>query len=268
MSTIQHAPEGEAASLLPAKPLSRHARSSYLIYLGLLAFLVAVKLILTFAPVSFINSAQAAAFAWPSLILVGAAGLLGIFLSTRCGFPDWWDARISAKGRLLWPACIGMGAGVLFLVVERLTNFEQIALVNTGQASINVPLPASLYFYPAGAIITEILYRLAPLPLLLWLISNVALRHHFQARVFWVLAVLLSLIEPASQVAVFQGHAGVMVILFAAIFAINLLEVWLFRTYGFLAPLTMRLAYYLVWLSLAARSPSERSRLHETPHGR
>src|SRR5262249_47236039 len=143
----------------------------------------------------------------------------------------------------------------LFLVVEHLTNFEQMALSNTGQASINVPFPASLYVYPAGAIITEILYRLAPLPLLLWLISNVALRHHFQARVFWVLAILLSLIEPASQVVVFHGHTGVMVILFSAIFAINLLEVWLFRRYGFLAPLTLRLAHYLVWHIIGGALP-------------
>ncbi len=255
MSTIQHTPGGEAAPLLQTEPTARRTRSSYLIYLGLLAFLVAVKLLLTFAPVSSIVSAQAAAFAWPSLILVGAAGLLGIFLSTRTGFPDWWDARISARGRLLLPACIGVGAGVLFLAVERLTNFEQIALAATGQASINVPFPASLYFYPAGAIITEILYRLAPLPLFLWLISNVALRHHFQRQVFWALAVLASLIEPASQVVVFQGHAGVMLILGSAIFAINLLEVWLFRKYGFLAPLMLRLAYYLVWHIIGGALP-------------
>jgi hypothetical protein len=131
--------------------------------------------------------------------------------------------------------------------MEHLTNFEQIALANTGQTSINVPFPASLSFYPAGAIITEILYRLTLLPLLLWLISNVVLRHHFERQVFWVLAVLVSLIEPATQVVVFQSHAGVMVLLFSAIFAINLLEVWLFRKYGFLAPLTLRLAYYLIW---------------------
>lgn len=146
--------------------------------------------------------------------------------------------------------------------------FEQIALANTGQAPINVPFPASLSFYPAGAIITEILYRLASLQLLLWLISNVALRRRFQRQVFWVLAVLASLLEPACHNRGLQGHAGVMVILFSAILAINLLEVWLYRTYGFLAMLTLRLAYYLVGISSEARSPPEGSRRHETSHGR
>jgi hypothetical protein len=30
-------------------------------------------------------------------------------------------------------------------------------------------------------------------------------------------------------------------------YGINLFEAWLFRRHGFLAPLTFRLAYYLVW---------------------
>jgi hypothetical protein len=255
MSTVPSTPESEAAAPPQSEPAPRLTRGTLMTYLGLMAFLVAVKLIITFAPVSFIDPLQAAAFTWPILIVVGAAGLLGLFLSTRTGFPDWWDARISARGRLLLPAGIGLGAGVLFLVVERLTSFEQLALASTGQASINVPFPASLFFYPAGAIITEILYRLAPLPLLLWLISNVVLRHRFERQVFWVVAVLVSLIEPASQVGVFQGHTEVMALLFPAIFAINLLEVWLFRTYGFVAPLTLRLAYYLIWHIIGGALP-------------
>lgn len=247
MSTIHDRPERETELPSRGEPAARRTRRSYLIYLGLLAYLVAVKLLMTFAPVSFVASLQAAAFTWPFLVLVGAAGALGLFLSGRTGFPDWWDERIPATARLLLPAGIGIAAGVLFLAVERLTDFEQIALAGTGQTSINVPFPASLFFYPAGAIITEILYRLAPLPLLLWLISNVVLRHRLERQVFWVLAVLVSLIEPASQVAAFQGHAVVMALLSLWIFAFNLLAVWLFRSYGFLAPLTLRLAYYLVW---------------------
>jgi hypothetical protein len=218
----------------------------------LLALLVAVKHILTFTPISFIAPAQAAIFAWPSLALIGAVGCLGLWLSHRTGFPEWWDTRISNRGRLLLPACMGVGAGALFLAVERLTHFEQIALATTEQTSVNVPLPASLYLYPAGAIVTEILYRLAPLPLLLWLISNLALRQRWQGQVFWVLAVLTALIEPSSQVVVFQGHVAIMLALGSAIFAINLLEAWFFRKYGFLAPLTLRLAYYLVWHILGA----------------
>ena len=255
MSTIHSTPESEAVPPLRDEVTTRRTRTSYLIYLGLLAFLVAAKVVLTFASVSSVVALQAAALSWPSLIVVGAAGWLGLFLSRRTGFPEWWDPRISARGRLLLPAGIGLGAGILFLVVERLTNFEQIALASTGQASINVPFPGSLLFYPAGAIIAEILYRLAPLPLLLWLISNVVLRHRFQRQVFWVLAVLVSLLEPASQVMPFQGHAGLLVLLTSAIFAINLLEVWLFRRFGFLAPLTLRLAYYLVWHIIGGALP-------------
>jgi hypothetical protein len=111
MPTIHSTPASEGVLPLQTEPVTRRTRSSFLIYLGLLAFLVAVNLLITFAPVSFIVSFQAATFAWPSLILVGAAGLAGLFLSTRTGFPDWWDARISPKGGCSYPPALAWEQG-------------------------------------------------------------------------------------------------------------------------------------------------------------
>jgi hypothetical protein len=98
MSTIHGTPESEAVLPLQSEPATRGTRSSFLISLGLLGYLVTVKLLMTFAPVSFVVSLQAAAFTWPSLILVGAAGALGLFLSTRTGFPDWMRASPPGRG--------------------------------------------------------------------------------------------------------------------------------------------------------------------------
>jgi hypothetical protein len=247
MAVPEYSRSSQAAVIEQTERSSPSTRGSYLIYLGMLAVLLVVKLILIFAPVSYIVSSQEAAFSWPSIFLVAVLGGVGLFLSKRTGFPEWWDARVSARARLLLPVGIGLVAGALFLLVEHFTHFDQIAAATTGKASINVPFPASIYFYLGGAIITEILYRLAPLPILLWLISSLALRHHFQRQVFWILAILLSLVEPLAQVTVFAGHLQVMLILGSSIYAVNLLEAWLFRRYGFLAPVTLRLSFYLVW---------------------
>jgi hypothetical protein len=52
--------------------------------------------------------------------------------------------------------------------------------------------------YAGGAIIVEVFYRLIPIPLVI-LVSNVLLRGPWQQQVFWVLAALTSLVEPASR---------------------------------------------------------------------
>ncbi|HEX8034314.1 MAG TPA: hypothetical protein VF510_10725 [Ktedonobacterales bacterium] len=57
------------------------------------------------------------------------------------------------------------------------------------------------------------------------------------------------------QVVVFQGPRRSDGGALCSVFAINLLEVWLFRAYGFLAPLTLRLAYYLIWNIIGGALP-------------
>jgi hypothetical protein len=54
-------------------------------------------------------------------------------------------------------------------------------------------------FYSGGAVIVEALYRLILITLPLWLIANVILRRRGQTQVFWVLALLVSALEPAAQ---------------------------------------------------------------------
>ncbi len=91
-------------------------------------------------------------------------------------------------------------------------------------------------------------YRLLPIPLLLWLVSNVALRGRWREQTFWVLAVLTSAIEPLSQETSVLPHG---VLLFAGLFglgyAFNFAQAVFFRRSGFLASIVVRLGYYAVW---------------------
>ena len=94
----------------------------------------------------------------------------------------------------------------------------------------------------------EIIYRLFPIPLLLWLISSVLLAGRAQTPVFWVLAVLTSFIEPLTQD---LEAASLGALMLAAVllrgFGLNFIQAVLFRQYGFLAAILMRVAFYVVW---------------------
>ena len=88
--------------------------------------------------------------------------------------------------------------------------------------SINAPFPGSILFYSAGAIVIESIYRLILLTLPLWLIANLVLRKRGQLAVFWVVALLTSLIETSEQMGFVSANTG-------------------------LAPLVFRVSFYLVW---------------------
>jgi hypothetical protein len=116
-----------------------------------------------------------------------------------------------------------------------------------GIASIHISFPASVIVYPGGAIIVEILYRLFPLPLLVWLVSNLLLRERRQTETFWAAAIVLSTIEPLGDLGLKAFGFATMAAVFAEDYALNLTQAYLFRRLGFLAAILMRAVFYVVW---------------------
>jgi hypothetical protein len=218
------------------------------VYLGLMAYLVAVRLTLSLFPAIFRSPAQAAVFSWPLLPLWAATGLLGVELARRTGFPEAWGGRGSNGRRLLVSALLGLALGLLAVATDLRTHWAGRAAAEHGQPSIHIDFPASALVYPGGAVIVEVLYRLLPLPLLLWLISSLALRGRGREQTFWALALLLSLVEPLSQdLSLGQFGTGVMAAVFVQDYALNLSQAALFRRSGFLAAIALRVVFYLVW---------------------
>jgi hypothetical protein len=218
------------------------------VYLGLMAYLAGVKLTLSLFPAIFRSPAQAAVFSWPLLPIWAATGLLGIELARRTSFPEAWGGRGSNRQRLLVPALLGLGLGLLAVATDLQTNWADLAAAKHGLASIHIDFPASAIVYPGGAVIVEVLYRLLPLPLLLWLSSSLALRGRGREQAFWALAILLSLVEPLSQdLSLQEFGTGVMAAVFVQDYALNLSQAALFRRYGFLSAIALRVVFYLVW---------------------
>ena len=236
--------------------MKQSLKASLFAYVFLMAYLVLVKMVITFVPAVFRSTAQAKVFAWPAIAIFSAVGLLGVVLAERTGFPTAWGGELSPRRRLLAPTLWGLGLGVLAIVTDVLTGWTKIVAAQMHLPSIHIEWPASMLIYPGGAIIVEVIYRLFLIPLFLWLISSVILRGRSQDQVFWALAALTSLLEPLSQDLAGVLH-GPMRLAFAAVFAedfaLNFVQAAMFRRYGFLSAVWVRVVFYLLWHVLWAR---------------
>jgi hypothetical protein len=219
------------------------------VWLVLVAFLGVVNLLITFVGAGLERDPRSVLFSWPAIAVVGLAGLGGIWFSHRTGFPAAWDARISNHQRLLIPAVVGIGLGLLESGLDVPVHGMQFFAQFGNLPAYNAPWPGSPLFYAGGAIVVEVFYRLLPVPLLLWLVSNLLLRGRAQSQVFWVLALPSSLIEPYTDLDGLQLGASLLVVGSQLVpdFLLNLTQVVLFRNYGFVASIVARIAVYLIW---------------------
>jgi hypothetical protein len=146
------------------------------VYLGLMAFLVAIKLVLTYFPEVFRSPAQAAVFEWKFLAIWTVTGLLGVMLAARTGFPPPWEEPGTNAKRVWLPLALGVALGAIAIVTDLATGWTKLVGEKMHLPTIHIEFPASALIYPGGAIIVKVIYRLLLIPLLLWLISGVILR--------------------------------------------------------------------------------------------
>ena len=225
------------------RQLTKRFSISTKIYLGLIGFMIVVKLIFVLFPTVFPGADQEGAFSWITILAIGVMGFIGLILARRTGFPEIWDTKVSNRQRFLIPAVIGIVYGAITVMMD-LRN----------PSPVHLKLPLSIPFYAYGALLLEIMLRLFTIPLLVWLFSNVILRGRWQTPVFWIAVVIAALYEPLphmrEQLSGVSGFAVLIVIIKWAIeplFLANVVSGWLFRKYGFLAALVMRLSFYLIW---------------------
>lgn len=210
-------------------------------YLGLAAFLVTIVF-----PVQFIDRSQSGFFELQGVIAIGVMGLIGVWLSMRTGFPDAWDAKVSNTQRLVIPIITGLLLGGLFLATDLLTNMSQLQQEKFNIESTDVAFPASIFVYSAGAIFVEVVYRLLTIPLLLGMISIFVRSQSAREKVFWILAILTSMIEPLTNTAAPQVLAPLaLTFVLVQSFGANFLQAVFFRKYGFLASILFRVAFYM-----------------------
>lgn len=205
--------------------------------------MVAVKATFLLFPTVFPGADQEGAFYWTTILAIAVMGFIGLILARRTGFPEIWDTKVSNRQRFLIPAVIGVIYGVITVIIDL-----------RDPSPVHLRLPLSIPFYAYGALLLEIMLRLFTIPLLVWLFSNVILRGRWQTPVFWIAVVIVALYEPLPHMREqFSGVSGFAVLIIMIKWAIeplflaNVVSGWLFRRYGFLAALVMRLSFYLIW---------------------
>jgi hypothetical protein len=234
--------------------------SSSFAWLLLVAYLVLVKTVVLplFPPIAI--GPVAAIFNWQVILIFSLLGLAGVWLADRTGFRPALDPRVSNRQRYVVPLLVGAGIGALASLIDMATHGTEFIAAIMGVPSFNTDFPLSLFVYTSGTVIVEALYRLFPLPVLLWLISYVALKKRWQEGTFWALALLLSFFEPLGQLSgqmaqmtpqMMENFGQIFVTMFLPMLLTNypmgVAQAYAFRRYGFLASFTLRMGFYIIW---------------------
>ncbi len=254
MNTLTSSPNPMESNLKPG--LLERIPGSVKAWLALVTYLVVVKFVLTILPPLNVK-VVASEFAWSTIAVYGTIGFVGVLFSMRTGFPDALDKSISNRQRVWLPIMLGAGLGILAIIIDQFTQGTKFIEMQSGEASFNIYFPASLFVYTGGIVLVEAVFRILAIPLFLWLISNLFLRGCGQNQTFWILAVILSLIEPVTQglgIIFLKSSANPMILLltqflpyFVTDYPLNLGQAIFFRKYGFLASFAMRLGFYVMW---------------------
>lgn len=218
-------------------------------WLVIVALLALTKVVLdAFFPNALADPAQAAFFQWIPLAILSALGLVGVVLSERTGFPDALDARVSSLYRYVIPLAVGVGFGAVLVAIDLSSHYTQLVAARHGLTQQYTGFAPMLLAFSAASVIVEVVYRLFPIPLILFLVSNLLLRGRAQSPIFWALAAISSLLEvltllPDSNV--IPGLAMPLVVIETYVF--NFTQATFFRKYGYVAAILLRVGFYFVW---------------------
>lgn len=142
----------------------------------------------------------------------------------------------NVRSRLAW-LCLAPPLAGAAIVVDRIAPFP---------ADMNVLFPASLVFYPLIGFVAEIVFHLLPVSLLA-LIAQ-AFRRTDPMGSGGIIVVGGSLLEPLLQVVLEPSGPGWRMIWVGLhVFAINLIQMLMFRRFDLLSMYAFRLVYYSIW---------------------
>jgi hypothetical protein len=173
------------------------------------------------------------------ILVVLAAGVVGAaalgFLG-QCGF-EILKGRATLRGTSL--------SGVLATILALAIVIAD--LVIRYPQDTNVPMPQALLFYPSIGFVAEIVFHVAPLAVLMLVLTPFRKRVG-PDRLVWFCIFFVAALEPSFQV-LFEGKplSWALVYTWIHVFAISFLQLYVFRRFDFMSMYAFRLFYYAYW---------------------
>jgi hypothetical protein len=212
---------------------------------------------------------QYRAFVYLALVAAGAAGILDLTNGREFFRPYFGGidpllavAVATAVGGVCLPV---LGSRGWFEIYERrkllkgvvvsalFATFLVIPVIAVDFAAgiqvVNVPPPWSLSFYPAIAFVVEVFFHALPLAILTALLGLFFERPNPKGLV-WACILLVSFLEPTFQLQsglVNQSLSLIEAYVWLHVWAINLLQLYVFSRFGFVSMYSFRFVYYLYW---------------------
>jgi hypothetical protein len=177
---------------------------------------------------------------WSPTLAVSCSALLGAALVAVLVAHGWFVVGPGDHRGPLLAVGAAAGFGAIVIAADVLVPFPR---------DLNAPFPDSLLFYPAIAFLVEVVFHLLPLTALLALAHRVVGPER-RGYALTICVVAVALLEPTFQAVMGAGSdpaTWVPIAVWVHVTAINLSQLVLFRRYGFVSMLTLRLAYYLAW---------------------
>jgi hypothetical protein len=235
--------------------------TSVRIYAGLISVLVILGAISVFMPLPEYAPGQeypaskgviALVTACGMLIIYGGLGFIGLILSSKPGFAEIWDKKVTNRQRFVIPTLVGVFTGVIFILADMLfVRFHSLGPLP------HPPFPLSIIASATAAIGEEVLFRLFFISFWVWLISYVLLKKRLQNIVFWIVVVFSALafgighMPGVMALTGFHKFADLPVALLTEILLLNglvsVFAAYYFRKYGFLTAVIIHFVTDLVW---------------------
>jgi hypothetical protein len=186
------------------------------------------------------------------LVVYGLLGFLGLVLWRRLGLPEIWEPGVDARQRFLLPGLAGAALGVLLAMLDLVfSRFNGIGRM------IHPPFPTSMIASLSAGIGEEMIFRLFFISFWTWLVGRVILRGRGLKAVFWVVSVLSAVLFAASHLPSLMfllnvsDPAALPPVLLLELLLMNgcigVIAAWLFRRWGFFAPVAVHFWADVVW---------------------
>ena len=216
-------------------------RTDLRIFIWLVAIAIISQIIIT----PFLYKEPQLLVNWLAIPIYGGLGFLGMkFFLRRSGFKGMVDPGNGVMKHAS-PVILGVVFSVLAIIFD---------LLSTDKVP-QIPFPVSIPAYLPVAIMDNMFWKLFLLTLVVFLVSEKLMKGKNQEKVFWSASVVYSILYMLIQFGQYSTHVG-------EIITLTLLQIllvsggfiiascWMFRKYGFLAPVLMHITQYLIYHGL------------------